>query len=305
MVDHPARQPLLPQPSSCSQGRVPASWGPTCSPISQGEALGTPELGADPDRCCPSLQPQEEAWTRSAASAPRARRFSGELVGTHPPPLVPTGGTQAGKPLTRAACLSQLGSGLTQTPDRGRLHHRPLLYPSLLVSLWGSGPASSTSTSSAAAHIQGMPRAALWGPPGADGLLQLSLGPPSSVRRNLVSPMTAGFWRQETAHVGRSVSTDAWSRGAEWPALRLERWEVPEGRSTVQTGQRLPERREQRGRRLAQDFVKGPSAFQLLQRGEEPAGTRGLWRHPCPDPGGTVAGMGGGGEEAGTAIPSR
>ena len=42
MADHPAQQPPLPQPSSCSQGGVSVSWSPTCSPISQGEALGSP-----------------------------------------------------------------------------------------------------------------------------------------------------------------------------------------------------------------------------------------------------------------------
>lgn len=80
---------------------------------------------------------------------------------------------------------------------------------------------------------------------------------------------------------------------------------VQEGRSTVRTRQRLLERREERGVRLALHFVEDHSAFQLLWRVEEWGGTQGLRRHPCSDPGDTMAGMGGVKEEAGTAVTSR
>nr|CAI9693674.1 unnamed protein product [Rangifer tarandus platyrhynchus] len=153
MVGHPAQQPPLPQPPSCSQGGVPASWGPTCSPISQREALGAPSRALTMTAAALPSSPRR----KPGPGAPPQLHMLGALVGLggmHPPPLVPTGATHAGKPLTHAACLSQLGSGLTQTPDWGRLHHCPLLYPSLSVSFWGSGPASPTSTPSAVAHIQ-------------------------------------------------------------------------------------------------------------------------------------------------------
>ena len=102
-------------------------------------------------------------------------------------------------------------------------------------------------------------------------------------------------------------STDAWSREGEWPALRPERWTLSRrGDPRFWTRQRLLERREERGVRLALHFVKDHSAFRLLWRVGEWGGTRGIRRHPCLDPGGTVTGMGGGGEEeAGPAITSR
>lgn len=106
---------------------------------------------------------------------------------------VPTGGTHTGEPLTRAACLSQFGSSLTQTPDQGQLHPHPLLYPSLLSSLWGSSLASSMSTSSTAARVQGMPGIALRGPPGADGLLQQSLGLPQLSSQESSLPYDRGL----------------------------------------------------------------------------------------------------------------
>lgn len=174
MVDHPARSPPLPQPSSCSQGGVPTSWGPTRSHAPRVRAWAPlsrlPTLTGAVLHSSPRKKPGPRLLLQL--------RVLDTLVESWGVLPVPTGGTHTGEPLTHTACLSQFGSGLTQTPDQGRLHPHALLYPSLLSSLWGSSPASSTSTSSAAARVQGMPGAALWGPPGADGLLRLILGLP-------------------------------------------------------------------------------------------------------------------------------
>lgn len=107
--------------------------------------------------------------------------------------------------------------------------------------------------------------------------------------------------------MGRSVEHRRLEQRGEWPALRPERWTLSRRADPwFWTRQRLLERREERGVRLALHFVKDHSAFRLLWRVGEWRGTRGLRRHPCLDPGGTVAGMGGGGEEeAGPAITSR
>lgn len=100
-------------------------------------------------------------------------------------------------------------------------------------------------------------------------------------------------------------STDAWGSGGEWPALRPERWTLSRRGSPPSGPDRgcwSAVRREEYGWPCTLWRITLLSSF---SGGQEWGGTRGLRRHPCSDPGDTMAGMGGVKEEAGTAVTSR